>query len=1115
MVLLRSLFILLIFLSSQVSARLVERSDVNIEQLDQLLEFDIALDGTYSLTEFNKIELTKESAKDLFSLYKMHYQSGSESLEVLEAHVETDGKKTEVAKDRIDDKAVTNNGQGFDSTREVAVSFPALKVGSIIYLKTKRKVSKVPVPGHFSFEGHLGSATYEHNSTVVFTSKTPLLHELVDPYKVLSLKETKQKDGTIKVVISQKRPHMRFPIEEYSVLPKEEITGFRVSSEKNLNKVKDYFKSKFEEKINVELPTLAKQWVEEAKVKASLDEQVNALLAHQVDYFNYVGDWRTIEGGYIPRDISKIWDTRQGDCKDFAIVLTQMLRALGLNASPALVKRSSFYEAYQYDDNRSVIGMFGFNHAIVNLNIDGKDYWLDPTNNSSFGLSSRQDIAGKHALVLSDKKESYLQIPMPESSLSTQSIIKEYNFINAEEADIKAEINAIGEAALPFVGLEKKVTKNKIKEAVKRLVANGEETGDVVFKDFDLTKTSYQDIKFEMNYKGIRLGRVAQGERVLDLPQPLLGQTLRFNTDKFIGHLILGQPQQMSRKTYYKGISAVGRFPQGCNINTSWLEASRKYNLTDEGVEVLELINIKEGIVSKSDYKKTDFEKLQIDYSECLMGTSFSYVFGSGKHSTTTANLAKLFMELPINERVEKRKEIARQEVMSTGRKRIASYNEQEVLVLLKMNIEEAPKDAESYVLLSQIITDIGYMNGSRWTSESLSSALNILTIGLQQIPESAALALRLGGVLGMSGQNDAAKKVLTEVQSKYQLKTFQDYHLAHYLAKRVEDKKLAGDYLKMALAVATTDDEKSTATFNLGVLASSSKDLEGCVKYYDETTKVDPNYFWAYLNVVNCHLDMKNYDLAVMAGEKSYALVDRGMSSNNYERALYARAKSKVKESHYDQAIEDLKRAIEVSPKDEDYLLLAKCYAFKSDLKAALDSIETGTNYLKKNNRKYYTEAANILKSSDEQYLLYMNKAADATKTVASKMWVYYNIIFVMTEKGKFDQIKDYATQSLKIGEAHLVDYPNDAETLVEMGKVRFFLSKEMDDLKQLELAEQHFQKAVQVKAELKSAQSALGHVQTINNSLGRQPASIWWKAKAQAHELLQKNFDYKLLEW
>jgi transglutaminase-like putative cysteine protease len=80
------------------------------------------------------------------------------------------------------------------------------------------------------------------------------------------------------------------------------------------------------------------------------------------------------EGGYVPRPIEDICARRFGDCKDVSRLLTTMLRALGIDAAPALVN-TRVGEAL----DRAMPGVHWFDHCIVRARLDGKTYWLDGT----------------------------------------------------------------------------------------------------------------------------------------------------------------------------------------------------------------------------------------------------------------------------------------------------------------------------------------------------------------------------------------------------------------------------------------------------------------------------------------------------------------------------------------------------------------------------------------------------------------------------------------------------------------------------------------------------------------------------------------------------------------
>lgn len=80
------------------------------------------------------------------------------------------------------------------------------------------------------------------------------------------------------------------------------------------------------------------------------------------------------EGGFRPRGLRTIWSTRYGDCKDASVLLTAVLRQLGFEACCALVN-----VGLGPDLNNFIPSPRAFNHCVVRLRVDGRDYWLDGT----------------------------------------------------------------------------------------------------------------------------------------------------------------------------------------------------------------------------------------------------------------------------------------------------------------------------------------------------------------------------------------------------------------------------------------------------------------------------------------------------------------------------------------------------------------------------------------------------------------------------------------------------------------------------------------------------------------------------------------------------------------
>jgi transglutaminase-like putative cysteine protease len=113
-----------------------------------------------------------------------------------------------------------------------------------------------------------------------------------------------------------------------------------------------------------------------ARIRASGNSpqaQVLAALRFVQDEVRYFG----VEIGvnsHRPYSPATVLQRRYGDCKDKALLLVTMLRELGVTARPALV--STQYGEHIREREPSAAA---FDHAIVEAEVDGRVYWLDPT----------------------------------------------------------------------------------------------------------------------------------------------------------------------------------------------------------------------------------------------------------------------------------------------------------------------------------------------------------------------------------------------------------------------------------------------------------------------------------------------------------------------------------------------------------------------------------------------------------------------------------------------------------------------------------------------------------------------------------------------------------------
>ena len=171
----------------------------------------------------------------------------------------------------------------------------------------------------------------------------------------------------------------------------------------------------------LELPSPLKARVDEILNDATDGRQrvIKALAMVQND-IRYVG----IEigrGAFIARHPRTVVERGYGDCKDKSYLLVAVLRALGIDAVPVLANLRTGRML-----NNALPSPWAFDHMIVQISVDGQNYWLEPTNTHERG-PALQNLTPDYGYVLPvlEGGSSLVEIRSVVSEEPTTHIIEE------------------------------------------------------------------------------------------------------------------------------------------------------------------------------------------------------------------------------------------------------------------------------------------------------------------------------------------------------------------------------------------------------------------------------------------------------------------------------------------------------------------------------------------------------------------------------------------------------------------------------------------------------------------------------------------------------------------
>ncbi|RZM85394.1 hypothetical protein C3B51_00195 [Pseudoalteromonas rubra] len=102
----------------------------------------------------------------------------------------------------------------------------------------------------------------------------------------------------------------------------------------------------------------------------------------------------------------QVFEKRFGDCKDKTLLLNTLLRALDVDAQPALVSTDKRAYISEYLPTHSA-----FNHVISHFTLDGEAYWVDPTiNYQGSRLSSLHQPDYGSALLVDSQSDALTEV---------------------------------------------------------------------------------------------------------------------------------------------------------------------------------------------------------------------------------------------------------------------------------------------------------------------------------------------------------------------------------------------------------------------------------------------------------------------------------------------------------------------------------------------------------------------------------------------------------------------------------------------------------------------------------------------------------------------------------
>ena len=281
---------------------------------------------------------------------KVSFNSSLETLEVLDAYtVQPNGEKIKVELDKIrtQDEYSDTGSNIYSEAKQKVIIFPKVEKGSQLYYKTHSHQHTPDFEGQF-FVTALFYPQYKYEHVDISLEYDPLIEVKVDmkgfiENKKLTLEPSAP--GFIKRSFHYSQM-TAYPTETSSVSLLDYAPFLSISSFKSYAQVGlDYQRRALPKaEVSPEIVSLAKELTKQlGQDKASDKEKVRVLYNWVSRNIRYIGIYAGV-GGYVPHEATSILKNQYGDCKDHVTLLEAMLKAVGIDSSPALINASNAYK---------------------------------------------------------------------------------------------------------------------------------------------------------------------------------------------------------------------------------------------------------------------------------------------------------------------------------------------------------------------------------------------------------------------------------------------------------------------------------------------------------------------------------------------------------------------------------------------------------------------------------------------------------------------------------------------------------------------------------------------------------------------------------------------------
>ena len=390
-------------------------------------------DGTVVTKHHSIVKLLDpQRGKEKYADLHIPFDSKRETLTIETARTVNQDKAQEASKEEIGDivPSILSDATIYSDVRERVVTFPAVDTGSVLeleYTRTTKATPDSPLGG----EEMLAQWNPVLERVVTISAPSGVTPKFSVEGQKLDPKQSSANGNRVWTFKLENQPD-RHPEQgsqaDAAVLPRL-VYGFQPSWAKVVQPVAERFlKAAVPSPLPAAIKAEADRIVAGATTPADKATKLFAFVAHDIRSIELPLGW----AGYEPHSPEVVLQNRYADERDKVGLLLALASSQGITGRPVLVRTGKVLVV------SSVPTVAQFDRIIAKLDVDGKDVWLDPSDeHGQYGIA----FAGQDNMVLPlDKGGSELgSRPALDPSTSVSSVKADYKL--AANGDLQASYN--------------------------------------------------------------------------------------------------------------------------------------------------------------------------------------------------------------------------------------------------------------------------------------------------------------------------------------------------------------------------------------------------------------------------------------------------------------------------------------------------------------------------------------------------------------------------------------------------------------------------------------------------------------------------------------------------